>query len=308
MNHRHLLLVLSGMVLVPAVGCGDWPWAMDNPNDPLRCDPQCQDPFICYNAACQYTPCAFNPCGYNGSCTSDERAQTYQCSCYQGWDGDRCDKCAAGYTGFPSCQVDPCYQMTCNGNGKCSSGRCRCAVGYSGTECDQCASGYWGYPDCQCECSAGELACDGRSSIKTCTGACSWTSRACVKDCQSNETASFCASSALYSTDRCYCSASSDAGVIEYYLTTSCSSSLSAAAYDVTRGGRLGDVVTLSTSSPFRGYLTCVPGHEICWGAWQGKSYWGCGPDCSQSCEDCCATCPSTGAVAKYPSHTLACQ
>lgn len=308
MNHRRLLLVLSGMVLVLASGCGDWPWAMDNPIDPLRCDPQCQSPYVCESGTCQYSPCDFTPCMGNGYCTADTAARTYQCSCYQGWDGDACDRCAAGYTGYPSCEEDPCYQVNCNGHGKCFGGDCKCAVGYTGTSCNRCAAGYSGYPDCECECSAGEVGCDGQTSIKTCTSACSWISRTCAKDCQPAETASFCAASPLYASDRCYCSSSSQVGIIEFYLTTSCSSSISAAVFDVTSSGPLGDTATLTSSSPFKGDVTCVPGHKTCWGAWQGKSYWGCGSDCSQSCDDCCTTCPSTGQVAKYPTHTVACQ
>jgi hypothetical protein len=44
-------------------------------------------------------------------------------------------------------------------------------------------------------------------------------------------------------------------------------------------------------------------GHKICWGAWQGTRYWGCGQNCSQSCTSCCAYC---GASLSY-SNNLGC-
>jgi hypothetical protein len=39
--------------------------------------------------------------------------------------------------------------------------------------------------------------------------------------------------------------------------------------------------------------IDCVPGHKICYGAWiqQGQGYWGCGPECRLSCDNCCMEC-----------------
>lgn len=308
MNRHRFQGALCVLVLLVASACGDWPWPMNHPDDPLRCNPQCQWPFACHDAVCKYDPCKTDPCSGYGSCSADMAGQSYRCLCYQGRDGDACDRCAVGYTGYPSCHLDPCYQKTCNDHGKCSNGQCRCMAAFSGDECDRCAPGYDGYPDCRCECSAGETACDGRTGIKTCTTACSWTRRSCAQDCQPQDSASFCARSPLYVSDRCYCSSESEVGVVELYLTTTCSSSISAAVYDVTSRASLSDTTTISSSTPFKSHVTCEPNHEICWGAWQGKSYWGCGPECSQPCEDCCTTCPSAGTVVRYPSHSLACQ
>lgn len=111
MNRRFFKLVAF---FVFASSCGDWPWPMDNPNDPLRCDPQCQSPFVCENATCVYDPCGRNVCNDHGTCTPDAAAQTFTCQCNEGWSGTQCDGCAVGYTGYPDCRC------------QCASGQTKC--------------------------------------------------------------------------------------------------------------------------------------------------------------------------------------
>lgn len=43
--------------------------------------------------------------------------------------------------------------------------------------------------------------------------------------------------------------------------------------------------------------IQCTSGHQICWGAWMGSTYWGCGQDCAYSCADCCYACGSSVAT-----------
>jgi len=112
---------------VIASSCGDRPWPMDNPNDPLRCDPQCQSPFVCENAACVYDPCRLNACNGHGTCSADGDAQTFTCRCNEGWSGTECNECAAGYTGYPDCHC------------QCSSGQTQCE-GQSLKTCDSSCS------------------------------------------------------------------------------------------------------------------------------------------------------------------------
>ncbi|EHH19538.1 hypothetical protein EGK_02217, partial [Macaca mulatta] len=122
---------------------------------------------------------------------------TGRCYCRPNFSGERCDVCAEGFTGFPSCyrehlpatpsssndtreQVLPAGQIVMCGcspagtlpEGCDEAGRCPCQPGFAGPHCDQCHPGYHGFPNCQpCHCSAeGSLhaACDPRSGQCSC--------------------------------------------------------------------------------------------------------------------------------------------
>ncbi|XP_056188731.1 laminin subunit alpha-3 [Falco biarmicus] len=128
------------------------------------------------------------------SCNS-ERAEgceegSGRCFCKQNFQGESCERCAAGFYGYPFCVHTPVYPFTspnprdamagdiieggckpgyfgpqclpcqCHGTGvlggDCdgNTGQCRCRTGFWGFSCDACAAGYFHYPFCQvCECN-----------------------------------------------------------------------------------------------------------------------------------------------------------
>ncbi|XP_076872711.1 LOW QUALITY PROTEIN: laminin subunit alpha-2 [Brachyhypopomus gauderio] len=96
-------------------------------------------------------PCTRCDCDLRGSvssvCVPDDsqgRAglSAGSCHCKQGYTGERCDRCAFGYTGFPECQrcncsavgsinLDPCHLP------------CVCKENVEGENCDQCKVGFY---------------------------------------------------------------------------------------------------------------------------------------------------------------------
>ncbi|XP_078068970.1 laminin subunit alpha-2 isoform X6 [Mustelus asterias] len=87
------------------------------------------------------------------------------CHCKAGYGGDKCDRCAFGFTGYPNCipcgcridgslNVDPCI------------GRCICKVNAEGENCDRCKAGFFNlqlenYYGCdQCFCSGISSQCE----------------------------------------------------------------------------------------------------------------------------------------------------
>ncbi|XP_067840660.1 laminin subunit alpha-2 isoform X2 [Heptranchias perlo] len=87
------------------------------------------------------------------------------CHCKAGYGGDKCDKCAIGFTGYPNCircscfidgslNVDPCI------------GPCICKANTEGENCDQCKIGFFDlqsekYNGCdQCFCSGVSRECE----------------------------------------------------------------------------------------------------------------------------------------------------
>ncbi|MDH5676682.1 MAG: hypothetical protein OEZ06_31480 [Myxococcales bacterium] len=89
--------------------------------------------------------CELVSCGDHGSCelnTADEVV----CSCDDGWTGDACDSCAAGYATDPTgACVEKCELLDC-GFGRCylegDTATCACRENYVGDNCEQCAPGY----------------------------------------------------------------------------------------------------------------------------------------------------------------------
>ena len=105
-------------------------------------------------------------CSSAGSRSSECSVDSGQCQCRPNYEGEKCDRCAAGFYGYPNCQ--PCE---CNGEGSqqsfCnpSNGQCSCRAIYTGRQCDKCLSGFYGFPNCkQCNCNpAGTRPDDGGS-------------------------------------------------------------------------------------------------------------------------------------------------
>ncbi|XP_074654199.1 laminin subunit gamma-1-like [Tubulanus polymorphus] len=106
----------------------------------------------------------------------EEASWIEQCTCPEGYVGQFCESCAAGYRrdppyGGPYARCIPC---NCNGHSQScdvNSGRCICQHHTTGDNCERCAPGYYGYAmkgtpdDCQkCPCP------DGGSCVELLTG------------------------------------------------------------------------------------------------------------------------------------------
>ena len=74
-----------------------------------------------------------------------------------GFAGAACERCAAGYSRYPSCQYACSIYTTCNNHAQRLSwpwaafgGVCYCVCypQYAGSYCDRCAPGYYNYPSC----------------------------------------------------------------------------------------------------------------------------------------------------------------
>ncbi len=86
-------------------------------------------------------------CSGHGQCS--DVSGTALCVCYDGFGGDDCSECAAGYhpDAIGGCILDTtCQANSCSNHGTCddSSGEivCDCGVEYTGENCQVCASGY----------------------------------------------------------------------------------------------------------------------------------------------------------------------
>jgi hypothetical protein len=112
--------------------------------------------------------CGINTCNEaNAGGTCDDSSGEAVCTCRAGYEGERCDRCAAGYTPQDgACLPETCQPDTCNeshGGGICddASGEvtCTCADGYMGPGCRQCEAGF--HPDGSGGCVPDEAtACD----------------------------------------------------------------------------------------------------------------------------------------------------
>ncbi|XP_055561723.1 laminin subunit alpha-3 [Falco cherrug] len=130
------------------------------------------------------------PCSCNSERAEGCEEGSGRCFCKQNFQGESCERCAAGFYGYPFCVHTPVYPFTspnprdavagdiieggckpgyfgpqclpcqCHGTGvlggDCdgNTGQCRCRTGFWGFSCDACAAGYFHYPFCQvCECN-----------------------------------------------------------------------------------------------------------------------------------------------------------
>ncbi|CAD5116589.1 DgyrCDS5466 [Dimorphilus gyrociliatus] len=71
-------------------------------------------------------PCNPNPCS-NGQCSVN--GNTFRCTCFTGWTGDRCDQ------RINRCSPNPCVQGQCFESN--NDYTCQCFSGYTGRNCDQ---------------------------------------------------------------------------------------------------------------------------------------------------------------------------
>lgn len=102
----------------------------------------CDDP----SPACG--PGACNEANGGGVC--DDSSGAVVCTCNDGYDGARCDACAAGFLARDgACVPATCGADTCNegnGGGSCDDGGgevvCECSEGYVGASCRSCAAGF----------------------------------------------------------------------------------------------------------------------------------------------------------------------
>lgn len=206
----------------------------------------------------------------------------------------RCDYNSSGTLACICASADPCAGVTCSGHGVCKAGTCGCATGYAGASCDSCASGYTGYPDCKkagpCDCSSSsQTLCAGTTSIKICDG-CHLTQYTCTSVC-SPKKSSGCANDLSQKKDVCWCDATKQ--IILFNAINKCASKTpTLKLFDMT-DQTASSSYTLAYNVQRQIALGCKAGHKICWGAWAGDTYWGCGDGCKQTCSTCCTICGS---------------
>lgn len=204
--------------------------------------------------------------------------------------------------GSSSEQVNACGGVNCGSHGSCQEGACHCNTGYSGSRCDRCAAGYTGYPNCKkstkCECSDTDPSeCTSTSSVKFCSD-CKWYTESCSSVCGTNTNGETKTLGCTYNYDKsrnvCFCVPPEKDGII-VTLTNKCAGkTLSVALFDMTtKKGTETSYLSYNKTKQFR--LACTKGHRMCYGAWSGENYWGCGEKCAyaSSC-GCCVTCGTT--------------
>ncbi|XP_065124896.1 laminin subunit alpha-2 isoform X2 [Paramisgurnus dabryanus] len=96
-------------------------------------------------------PCRLCSCDLRGSlhssCVPDESQAKRDlavgaCICKQGYAGEKCDRCAFGYTGFPLCERCHCSSEGSKNQDPCQP-PCVCKEHVEGQNCDRCKQGYY---------------------------------------------------------------------------------------------------------------------------------------------------------------------
>jgi len=103
--------------------------------------------------SCTDTPAEctmFGACKGNGDASLN--GGVCSCACYQHYQGDSCDSCTDGASGFPRCREN-CVATDCNSHGTASGNKwktefgdprdsceCACTAGFAGDECEKCAN------------------------------------------------------------------------------------------------------------------------------------------------------------------------
>ena len=118
---------------------------------------------------------AYDPCGDHGTC--DDSSGVVQCDCDDGWGGEFCGMCAAGWHDVGGvCVLDEsCLPFSCDGHGECDdySGTvlCDCDTGYTGDYCVDCANNYhYDGPDCIVDETCADDSCSGYGTCDDSSG------------------------------------------------------------------------------------------------------------------------------------------
>jgi cysteine-rich repeat protein len=94
-------------------------------------------------------------CGANGTCENDSSGES--CACSDGYSGDLCDECAAGYHDDSGACIEDvlCYSTSCSHHGDCldetGAALCTCHSGYDGAACGTCGTDFFADPDELCD-------------------------------------------------------------------------------------------------------------------------------------------------------------
>ncbi|XP_069017691.1 laminin subunit alpha-2 [Embiotoca jacksoni] len=94
------------------------------------------------------TPCSCHPHGsVSQTCVADSSQATPgqpagSCWCKEGFGGLRCDRCAVGYMGYPSCQRCNCSMEGSTNADPCIT-PCVCKENVEGENCDRCKLGFY---------------------------------------------------------------------------------------------------------------------------------------------------------------------
>ncbi|XP_069958976.1 laminin subunit alpha isoform X2 [Cherax quadricarinatus] len=139
-------------------------------------------PYDCLICACPMPSITNN---FAVSCDFVDDAFSIRCDCHEGYIGDRCERCAAGYYGQPEVLGDKCEPCECNDNIDINdayacddiTGRCLiCLNNTYGNSCERCSPGFYGdaitLKNCErCTCDeCGTRNCQHFSGVCECYG------------------------------------------------------------------------------------------------------------------------------------------
>uniref|UniRef100_A0A1I7XHB3 Laminin EGF-like domain-containing protein n=1 Tax=Heterorhabditis bacteriophora TaxID=37862 RepID=A0A1I7XHB3_HETBA len=136
-------------------------------------------PYSCMPCSCPYSPSN----NFARSCEVSEIGQLLSCNCKEGYSGERCDRCDAGYFGEPQRVGGSCQPCNCNNNNNLTDSRsCHPIIGdcflcennTDGRHCERCTTWFYGdaigSKNCEaCSCNrCGSAICDNRTGHCEC--------------------------------------------------------------------------------------------------------------------------------------------